>query len=308
MSTRSKVDARARRRIELHREVARHEMAIGLQPLFRVLPQAHCRRREVLLEGSFAGCIVRIRAIEMSVFEQGVFLALICLAMRMDKADVGPPNSSLLPTHSGLPSQFPDGGGHGDNLAMTAATLTVKTSMAELARTAGLARKLGSHTRDAIDAALARLAMATIFVRAEDGRWGLTHLISGARGHGRDSIEVQINARSARAVLDGGSYAAISMRDWRTLSSDVAKALYAWLQAWFGGSRAANTRKISMEKLIEHAYGRAAKSKSTHIWRRKACLKALTELSKLGWRVSLAGEMVSIARSTPSAEPKYAEC
>lgn len=301
MSTPRRLPPLARRKLELHLEVARHDMAVGLLPLFRVLPKANRQRREIVLEQRFAGNIIRVRAVEMSVFEQGVFLALLSLALRMERSDAAPPSESLLPIQPEL-KEIDQRTRSGENQAHRADTFTVKTSMAELARTVGLGPKIGSHTRDAIDTALARLAMATIFVRTEDGRWALTHLASGARGYGRDSILVHINARATQAVLGERSYAAISMRDWRALSSDVAKALYGWLQAWFAASRSNQPRKIRLEKLLEHAYGDVAKSKSTQSMRRKTCCKALAELSKLGWSVSIIGEMVSIARSKPNVE------
>lgn len=307
MAGQSKLTPLARKQLELHLEVARHDMAVGLLPLFRVLPRACRHRREVVLDQEFAGSTIRIRAVEMSTFEQGVFFALLSLALHMENADVVPPDRSLIPTPPGSLAEIDLGTIQGGNEAQGADTFTLRTSMAELARTLGLGRKLGSHTRGAIDAALARLAMATLFVRSTDGRWALTHLISGARGLGRTSVQVQINARAARVVLGERSYAAISMRDWRALSSDVAKSLYGWLQAWFGGSKSSQQRRIRLEKLVEHVYGSTARSTSAQSMRMRTCRTALSDLTKLGWRVSIVGDMVSIARSTPHIEPMYAE-
>ncbi|OZB62870.1 MAG: hypothetical protein B7X31_07370 [Thiomonas sp. 13-66-29] len=266
------------------RQVAKNEMALGLMSVFRPLPDG-AQRHEVIIEQKFAGGQVRVHGVEMNVFEQGIFLSVLALAgdglMQTAK------EAGLLPT---LPDNSnpnaPRNAKPEDNSAAQGQCVRVNTSIAELCRMAGLADAPGGGTRAAIKTAFSRLAMLTVFAQDERGKWGITHLIGGGMGDDPGGkVSAWLNPRSTRAVLGERAYAPVSMQVWRQLPTPPAKALYAWLCAWFAGGT--GTRQISMDALEIHVFGALAKSKQTRSDRRKEIRVALTAIEG-----STAGEIV----------------
>ena len=253
---------------------------------------------------------MRVHGVEMNVFEQGIFLSVLALAgdglMQTAK------EAGLLPT---LPDNSnpnaPRDAKPEDNSAAQGQCVRVNTSIAELCRMAGLADAPGGGTRAAIKTAFSRLAMLTVFAQDERGKWGITHLIGGGMGDDPGGkVSAWLNPRSTRAVLGERAYAPVSMQVWRELPTPPAKALYAWLCAWFAGGT--GTRQISMDALEIHVFGALAKSKQTRSDRRKEIRMALTAIERATageiatTPASSGGKNVTITRqwTTPSAQPQ----
>lgn len=291
------------------RQIAKNEMALGLMSVFRPLPDG-AQRHEVIIEQKFAGGQVRVHGVEMNVFEQGIFLSVLALAG--DGLMQSAKEAGLLPT---LPDNrnpnAPRDAKPEDNSAAQGQSVRVNTSIAELCRMAGLAEEPSRGTRAAIKTAFSRLAMLTVFAQDERGKWGLTHLIGGGMGDDpAGKVSVSLNPRSTRAVLGERAYAPVSMQVWRDLPTPPAKALYAWLCAWFAGGT--GTRQISMDALEIHVFGALAKSKQTRSDRRKEIRTALTAIERATAGeiatapASSGGKNVTITRqwTTPSAQPQ----
>lgn len=311
---RSKKPAAARRHAQLSRQVARNDMALGLTSLFRPLPDGAVRR-EIVAEQEFAGVKLRFRGVEMSIFEQGVFFAVLAVALRGGEFSSAA-QAGLLPD---LPHKDVRATDHAANIAAQRDSLEVRTSLAELCCMAGLQRKPGGETIEAIKTAFERLHGVTVFAQAGDHQWGITHLLGGGLGHGGE-VAVRLNPRATRALLaaGSGSYAQIEMPVYRALRGTVPRALYAWLAAWFCGRSGA--REISIERIEVHVFGAVASAKASRSRRRKQIAQALAAIGEASggeYTGAVAGGMARITRQwvsgeglrparnqiTPSAEP-----
>lgn len=300
---RKRLPAAARADMQRTRQVARHEMALGLMSMFRPLPDG-AQRREVRIEQKFAGGLVRIMGVEMSQLEQGVFLALLAIAARGGSLKTAL-DAGLLP---GLPHQnAPKDAKPEQNIAGAAQTIEIKTSLAELCRVAGLSDRPGSNTRESVRLAFQRLAMITVYAEGGNGAWGITHLIAGAIGRGDEagSVVARLNPRSTAAALGGRSYAPISMPDYRSLPTPTARVLYAWLCSWFAGRTGA--RLIGLDKLEGHVFGAIAEDRRRRSERRAQIKRALEAIQNCGsqFNCAILGEQASITREfEPGVEPE----
>lgn len=260
------------------RQIARQEMAIGLMSLFRPLPDG-AARREVRIEQRFAGGMVRVMGVEMSQFEQAVFLALLAIAGMGEPVLQTALDAGLLPL---LPHpNAPAAACAERNIAATAQAVEIKTTLAELCRVAGLPDRPGSGTREAIKLALQRMAGVTIYAEGAGGTWGITHLMSGsigAQSGSEGSVIVRLNPRSTAAALGMRSYAPVSMTTYRALPTPTARVLYAWLCAWFNGRT--GTREIGIEALERHVFGAVAKDRRRRSQRRGQIKAALVAIGK----------------------------
>ena len=282
---RKRLPAAARSDIQRTRQIARNEMALGLMSFFRPLPDG-AQRREVRIEQEFAGTRLRLMGVEMSAFEQGIFLGLLAIGLRGGELQTAA-QAGLLPSlpHPNAPTRAtPD-----QNVAADAPTIEIKSSLAELCRVAGLPAKPGSATREAIKLGFQRLSGVTVFVESAGGAWGITHLLSGGMGDAGGGVTVRLNPRSTGALLDRRSYAAIDMPAYRRLSTPTSRVLYAWLCAWFSGGL--GTRQIALERLEVHAFGSLARAKATRSKRRAAIVAALAEVGP-----ATKGEMLAVAQ------------
>lgn len=308
---RSKAPTAARVNMALTRQIARQEMALGLMSLFRPLPDG-AARREVVSEQRFAGALVRVRGIEMSTFEQGIFLALLALGLGQIRggAMTTAREAGLLPELGGS-----SGKRDGENLAGEQPCLQIETSLAELCRMAGLDEDPGATTRRAIIAAFERLQALTVAAEWGEGKWGVSSLIAGGfRGDGTGAVKVTINPRSTQALQGlSRSYSSISMRSWRALKGPTARTLYAWLAAWFNGQN--GERKISVEKLEGHVFGGIALDKSTRSRRRaalRAGLQSLHDATGGEWEARIDAGQAQVSRifapsSVQPEQPKIDE-
>jgi hypothetical protein len=300
---RKRLPAAARADMQRTRQVARHEMALGLMSMFRPLPDG-AQRREVRIEQKFAGGLVRVMGVEMSQLEQSVFLSLLAIA-----ADGGSLRTALdaglLP---GLPHpNAPKDAKPEQNIAGGAQTIEIKTSLAELCRVAGLSDRPGSNTRESVRLAFQRLAAITVYAEGPNGDWGITHLASGAIGQGDEagSVVARLNPRSTAAALGGRSYAPISMLGYRALPTPTAKVLYAWLSAWFNGR--SGERAIGLDALEAHVFGAVAKDRRRRSQRRAQIRRGLEAIQNCDsqFKCVMQGEQARITREfAPSIQPE----
>ncbi|MHB1951616.1 MAG: replication protein C, IncQ-type, partial [Acidiferrobacteraceae bacterium] len=276
--TRKKLPPEARRRADVAKEVARHDMAIGLAGIFRPLRDG-AARKEIVLTQRWAGGTVILRGVELGERDLAVLLALLAIALRSD----------LVPGRGDLVPALRTAGGASDM-----DVVTVYTSLSDVCREAGV--DPDSHGgRHSVRVAIDRLMM--IIVRAESASgWRSTQLIGGAIGRGRDAVEITLCYRLTRAVLGTGSYAPICMRDYRALPGGLARIVHVWLTAWMCG---ASERRISINALMPHIYGPAASPRTAR--HRRLRLRAAIEAQQAcGWCVEWYGDTVTIRRHAPA--------
>ena len=118
---------------------------------------------------------------------------------------------------------------------------------------------------------------------------------------------ISLNYRLVRALQGYGSYAAISMADYRMLPSGIARLAYTWLTAWFASK--IGTRRIGLEALERHIYGSLSSDRKTRSKRRLALKAGIEALRLIGWGVEWAkdGDAVEIERRR-GANTKATEC
>ncbi len=292
---RPKLDIEARTRIEKSREVARYDMGIALASLFR--PIKGRERREVVIEQEWNGWVLRLRGIELSDFDHGVLMSV--LATVFQRGLLSPdclPGGEVVP---GLIDEAEKGVG---NLAMGRQAATATLSIRSLCATLGIPES-GDSWRS-VRTSLERLSMVLLTAetgKGRDRRWATTRLFGASVGHG-DEATVSLNYRLTRALIGEGSYAALSMMDYRSLETGVARLVYSWLTAWFASK--VGTRRIGIEALERHVYGGVASMPSTRSRRRQALHKAVDSLEGIGWRVTWVdgGSAVEIERRRPEKD------
>lgn len=257
-----------------NKPIARHEMALGLMPIFRALADG-ARRHEIVLEQGLAGTSVRVMGVELSSFDQSVFFALLEIAGRGDGGvrQVQTSQTDLIPAL--LPKEMKKG----ENIAQDAQAVEVSTDIPNLLRGIGRdPRDTGSETRRSVQMALQRLGALSIAITTPGGKGGFTSMLK-ARWQGNDLI-VSINPRSAAALLALRSYAAINMRAYRQLTTPTAKILYSWLCSWYGG--AGGSRSVGLDKLEAHVWGCLSTSRQARSKRRAAMRDAAQQISERG--------------------------
>lgn len=294
----------ARTRIEQSREVARFDMATALASLFR--PVRGRARREIVQEQEWMGATIRFRSIELSDFDLGVLLAILSLAFQRDSMA-----EECLPGEGGCAgNQWLIEGERlrvPDNYAMQNPVVNLTTSIRRVCKSMGIP-EAGDSWRS-VKISIERLSMVIMAVeagRGRDRRWATTRLIAASVGHG-DMAGISLNYRLARALLGNGSYAAISMADYRMLPSGIARLAYTWLTAWFASK--IGTRRIGLEALERHIYGSPSSDRKTRSKRRLALKAGIEALRLIGWGVEWEkdGEAVEIERRR-GANTKATEC
>lgn len=284
-SKRNRMPPEARKRLQVARDVARLDMAIGLAGIFRPLRDG-ATRKEIALKQVWNGGTVTLRGIELSERDLAVLLGLLVIALRDGDPDITPGKEIAQLGAKGA--------------AADSDVITIRTSMAVLCEVIG--RDPRSHgTRVDIRTSIERLSM--IVVRGEAGeRWAMSHLIAGAAGRGRDAIGVTLSLRLTRAVLGAGSYAQISMCDYRSLPPGVARLVYTWLRTWMCGAR---ERTIGLRALMRHIYGADAISARTARHRLQQVRGAIATLETIGWSTTIEGESATVI--APRREPESDE-
>lgn len=278
-SKRNKLPAEARKRIEISREVARQDMAIGLMSLFCQLRDSRTRKYIEEIKQPWNGGLISVNGPELSSFDQDVLFALLAIALQRD-----------CEKKSG--SEIPEINAGGQ--VESADTLTLRTGYAEMARIMGYE----SEDMKPIKKAIKRLSSVVVEAKTKDA-WATSHLIHGAAGKGRGAVKVVFSWRLTRALLGDGSYAAISMSNRRILPTGLARLVHAWLCAWFASQ--SGRRSISLETLESHIYREPAKSDRTTRDRRQKLRAAVDSLCVIGWGIKWRGDIVEIERRTSTA-------
>ncbi len=281
---RAKLPAEARRRIEISREVARQDMAIGLMSLFCQLRDSKTRKYIEEIKQPWNGGVISVNGPELSSFDQDVLFGLLALALQRER-DCEKKSGLEIP-------EINAGGG-----VESADTLTLRTGYAELARIMGYE----SEDMKPIKKAIKRLSSVVVEAQTKDA-WATSHLIHGAAGKGRGAVKVVFSWRLTRALLGDGSYAAVSMSDRRILPGGLARLVHAWLCAWFASQ--SGRRSISLETLESHVYREPAKSDRTTRDRRQKLRAAVDSLRMIGWGVKWRGDIAEIERRMSTATDK----
>lgn len=252
----------AKREQERLDDVARSDMAIGLMSLFKAGVRAG-RRQETTLEQKFAGTLVRIRGVELDCFDQDIFLGILAISLKQHDFDAVRVPGSTLPSLKSTGE------------ANDAETICIKTTIAELMAITGKGH--GGAQEEAAYISIERLSMIILTVIKDKDR-GSQHLISCTSARG-ESLQIQLSWRLTKALFatglkGGGSYAAISMIERRSLPAGVPRLVHAYLCSWRPGI---GTGRIKKRNLVLHIYGPRSKNRSTQ-WRRNIAVSEALEL------------------------------
>lgn len=196
--------------IDARAEVARDELACALAKI--VTPRVYGRRWIVETRIEWQGTRIDLKAPVIDATDLGVLLAIYAVASRAC-GDLAPGQSrgNLIPTE-----------GRKRNVLAQESSLAVRTTVGEIARMTGREKRDG-RAGAAIRRAIGRLAMITLTTTRGDA-WGVTHLIHGTASRG-GHVDVALNYRTTRAILGGGQWAAVSMRQWREAGSGVERVV-----------------------------------------------------------------------------------
>lgn len=268
--------------IDARQEIARFDMAVGLASIARPLRHG-AQPNGFITRQKWNGGDISIRGLSPDDHDLGVLLAFILLAEQQKPAtQPGEEVEGLL-----LPTKTV-------NAAASSEVVTIKATYSQIRKLLGI--KAGSVcSNSAIWESLTNLS--TIVIDVKDGeRTALTHLIKHGAATTGAALTVTLSYRLTRAMLGGGSYAAVDMTVFRALPKGAARIMYVWLASWFGG--AAGTNIISLDKLAKHVWGEG-KSTNEEKRKRRHCMKIaltkLVEVSTGGWVVKM-NEPVEITR------------
>lgn len=194
----------------------------------------------------------------------------------------------------------PDTGGH---------VASRQTSLRSLLQAAGYASDSGAEL-DAVKRVLNRLANAQVREINRKTKWDWrANLISAVFSHDAASgtVYVAANPRLTSAIFGEGQYVRISLQERRTLASEAAKLLHAWLSATLReGHHLAAGQGVSLDALGPHVWGPAhvEGSRKVRSIRRGLLREALAEIGELPiWRVDATASEVAVSRlkALPSA-------
>lgn len=96
-----------------------------------------------------------------------------------------------------------------------------------------------------------------VVYREVNGKWGMSQLISKARGdNGNESIQIDLNWRLTAAIF-GGQNVKISLEERRELGLPVAKILHGWLSAYIReGGQLGYGNGAKVDTLVAHVWGK----------------------------------------------------
>jgi len=165
-------------------------------------------------------------------------------------------------------------------------TIEVKTSLAQLRKMIGASR--GSIVDGKIKDSITRLSAVIIRQTGKSGVWGLSHLMFGAVGDGRDSISVRFSWRMTETLLNRGeageaqSYIRMKMEERRQLSPGLPRLLHSYLMA---RNVHRQTVTVSEDTVIKRFYAVPKKGKEITrmaLWKRQQAIKeAFAEIGKV---------------------------
>ena len=137
-----------------------------------------------------------------------------------------------------------------------------------------------------LKSSLERLSMVGMRARKAGHEWSMRLLSYAVTPEG--VIHIALNPRFADSLL--GHHVNVSLIERRLLHSEVAQIAHAWLSAWL---RQGSANKIGIDRLTEKIWGTQTVSDSTNRKRRERTIKALNEISELGWNIKLKGRGAS---------------
>lgn len=274
---------------------ARLEHTHAVADLFAALPRGD-RPRRVVTVASSTGAHETWRftlPFALDATDQSVLLVVLALTTQDEYAR----------------AIAPDGAARALSLAgevAGASTMGVHTTEYRLARECGLAHggSGAQSVRDAVD----RLATATFDIQRDGMTVSGGALIARARApDGR--LLIAVNPYLARALLDPDSilWVKVDLEERRSLASETARLLHAWLSAWL---RPGSSGRIRLDTLARHVWPPAPSRKTPHSTlrrRRHVVRQALDEIAALpGWKVTPTDDRnaVHVARATDVDQPR----
>ena len=160
-------------------------------------------------------------------------------------------------------------------------TIVVRDSFRRLAREIGLIE--GGDTIKRIRTCIERLVGVTVFVQVGKRRTA-TRLLSGyASDEGTGDLYVALNPRLTAAIMGDRQHIRIEMSEVRGLNTDPARLLHQRLCGWIDPGKSG---RVSLDKLCGYVWPEPALTDSSVRKRRATIRKALTEIRRVGWRVS----------------------
>lgn len=276
--------------------VVRYDTAMGLSTVFRSLPKGPRPKLDLRYEPKSGGMALKFTASDaLGIPEQTLLLALLEIAQLSYNAD---PESALLdgncPNEIGQQLWANLLGGRSSSDRQT---LRFTTSWLELAIHCGLSK--GGTVQAMLQMQLQRLCQTTVWEYEESASTPKcqSFLVGWVKGNSR-SIHLVLNFRLSAAIF-GERYASISMMERLALSTDVARAVHAFLSSTLRLGVPLNiglgtlSGRLWPDRLPELVGGTDRRQK-------KSIRDALHEISRLsGWTVSAgASEIFSITRRT----------
>ena len=276
--------------------VIRYDTAMGLSTVFRSLPKGRRPKLDLRYEPKSGGMALKFTASDaLGIPEQTLFLALLEIAQLSYNAD---PASALLdgncadPIDKQLWAKIHCGKSNSDRQ-----TLRFVTSWLELANHCGLSS--GGTVQALLQQQLMRLCQTIVWEYKEcmSTPKYQSFLVAWVSGNSR-SIHLVLNFRLSAAIF-GERYASISMAERLALSSDVARAVHAFLSSTL---RLGVPLSIGLGTLAGRLWPERGPKLvgGTDRRQKKSIRDALHEISELrGWTISAgACEVFSITRRT----------
>ena len=279
--------------------VVRYDTAMGLSTVFRSLPKGPRPKLDLRYEPKSGGMALKFTASDaLGIPEQTLLLALLEIAQLSYNAC---PESALLDEN--CPNEIGQqlwANLLGGRSVSDRQTLCFSTSWLELAAHCGLSK--GGTVQAMLQLQLQRLCQTTVWEYEESSSTPKcqSFLVGWVKGKSR-SIHLVLNFRLSAAIF-GERYASISMVERLALSTDVARAVHAFLSSTL---RLGVPLSIGLSTLAGRLWpDRGPKLvRGTDRRQKKSIRDALHEISTLsGWTISAgATEVLSITRKTGGA-------
>lgn len=260
-------------------DLVRLSQAWALAPIFQPLARTSDRDHLDVRVNVGQGEVMVVGRWALGIDDQDVLLALLRIAEHQERCPQVDPAPSTPAGQSARDNLAADG------LARAQSTIAVRTTLRELARTAGHVESGESLAR--VSESLRHLGQATVILNAGTTRWTQAHVIGAAKVDD-GQVMVALHPDLAQALLGGRrAVTRIDMTAYRSLKSEPAKRLYVRLCGWLDPGR---ERRVRVDKLAAGVWpGEPSGTDMVRARRRRTCL-ALDEIGALdGWTVRVEG-------------------
>jgi len=156
--------------------------------------------------------------------------------------------------------------------------IVVDDSYRALAREIGYSEDGGSQFKT-IRECLERLWMVCVIAQHNGKRQGFHLLATYSSDESNGKLCVALNPMIARAVMGGGRYVHISMKEIRSLKSDAARLIHQRLCAWVDPKKSA---KVSLDIMASYVWHKKVNATAMRK-RRQRTREALDEIRSTGW-------------------------